>query len=69
MKKEIIIYIIAGLFILGLLIITLFPGIIQAWRDSGKSADEKCKPAPGYTEQEWREHMSHHPDIYKECLT
>ncbi len=27
-----------------------------------------CATPPGYTEQSWREHMSHHPDRYKECL-
>ena len=69
MDKKIILYIIAGLLIIGLLVLTFFPGVIQAWKDSGKSTSEKCKPAPGYTEESWREHMSHHPNIYKECLT
>lgn len=35
---------------------------------SGSLVQDKCTPQPGYTEQEWREHMSHHSDIYKECL-
>ncbi|MBS3086098.1 hypothetical protein J4422_00150 [Candidatus Pacearchaeota archaeon] len=69
MDKKIILYIIAGLLIIGLLVLTFFPGVIQAWKDSGKIASEKCKPAPGYTEESWREHMSHHPNIYRECLT
>lgn len=30
---------------------------------------ERCRPQPGYTEQSWREHMGHHPEIYKECLS
>lgn len=29
---------------------------------------DKCQTPPGYTDQEWREHMSHHPDRYIECL-
>ncbi len=29
---------------------------------------EKCKTPPGYTDQQWKEHMGHHPDRYKECL-
>ncbi|MEK6863015.1 MAG: hypothetical protein AABW57_02540 [Nanoarchaeota archaeon] len=29
---------------------------------------DKCKTPQGYTDQEWKEHMSHHPDRYKECL-
>ena len=69
MDKKIILYVIAGLLILGLLLLTFFPGIIHAWKDSGKAGEDKCNPAPGYTEQEWKEHMNHHPDIYKECLT
>lgn len=27
-----------------------------------------CEPPAGYTEESWREHMSHHPEQYKECL-
>lgn len=27
-----------------------------------------CATPQGYTDQEWREHMGHHPDIFKECL-
>lgn len=30
---------------------------------------DKCQAPEGYTDQEWREHMSHHPDQYAECLT
>lgn len=68
MDTRIILYVIAGLLILGLVLLTLFPGIIQAWTDSSKTGTDKCSPAPGYTEAEWREHMSHHPSIYKDCL-
>lgn len=69
MNKQIILYVIAGVLILGLLFMTFFPGRIQAWRDSGKSEDDKCSVKPGYTEESWRDHMSHHPDIYRECLS
>ena len=69
MDKKIIVYVIIGLLIVGLLILTFFPGIIKAWKDSGKSIEDRCKPASGYTEESWRTHMGHHPDIYKECLT
>ena len=68
MNKKIILYIIVGILILGLLIMTFFPGIIQALKDSGKTGEDKCIPEPGYTEQEWIEHMGHHPELYKECL-
>ena len=71
MDKKIILYIIVGIIVLGLVIATIFPGMIHAIKDSqatGNSIEDKCSPAPGYTEEAWREHMSHHPDIYNECL-
>ena len=37
----------------------------------GKQAEDPtnpCLPPAGYTEAEWREHMGHHPDQYKQCL-
>ena len=72
MDKRVILYIIIGIVILLLLLFTFFPGLIYAVKDSGITGDnalDKCKPEPGYTEQEWREHMSHHPNIYRECLS
>ena len=68
-SKKIIIYILLGILIAGLLVMTFFPGIIYAVKDSGNSGIDKCKPEPGYTEESWRKHMGHHPDIYKECLS
>lgn len=29
---------------------------------------DKCQAPAGYSQQGWREHMSHHPDRYKECF-
>lgn len=29
---------------------------------------DRCVTPHGYTNEEWGEHMSHHPDRYKECL-
>ncbi len=66
-----LIYIIIGIIIALLLILTFFPGVISTLAgtsESDKSID-KCKPEQGYNEESWREHMSHHPDIYKECLS
>lgn len=71
MDKKIILYIIVGIVVFSLVVATIFPGVIHAIKDSGgtgSSIEDKCSPAPGYTEESWREHMSHHPDIYKECL-
>lgn len=71
MDKKIILYVIVGLLILGLLVLTFFPGMIYVWKDSGKSGDELCNPpvGGGYTEESWREHMGHHPAMYEECLS
>ncbi len=68
MDKRIILYIVAGILVLLLLLMTFFPGMIYAFRDSGSYGGDKCTPQPGYTEEEWIEHMGHHPDIYAECL-
>ena len=71
MDKRIIAYVVLGILILSLIIATLFPGMIHAFKDSvvtGSSVENKCSPAPGYTEESWREHMNHHPNLYKECL-
>ena len=66
---KIIIYIIIAFLLVALLLIAIFPEKIQWEFNSVKSGEEKCKPDLGYTEQEWKEHISHHPDIYKECLS
>jgi hypothetical protein len=29
---------------------------------------DKCATPAGYTDEQWREHMGHHSDQYKECL-
>ncbi len=29
---------------------------------------DKCKTPEGYTDEQWKEHMGHHPDRYAECL-
>ncbi len=68
MDKKIILYIIAGILVLALLIFTFFPNMIYAFRDSGNSGEDKCTPPAGQTEEAWREHMGHHPDIYAGCL-
>lgn len=30
--------------------------------------DDLCEAPEGYTQEEWNEHMSHHPEQYKGCL-
>jgi hypothetical protein len=30
--------------------------------------EDPCSTPEGYTDESWRQHMSHHPDQYKGCL-
>ncbi len=69
MNRKTILWIVVGILILGLILLIFLPRVIDVSRDSGMSGDDLCKPTAGYTEDSWREHMSHHPDIYKSCLT
>ncbi|MDP4038971.1 MAG: hypothetical protein Q8P57_00090 [Candidatus Pacearchaeota archaeon] len=68
MDKKIVLYVVIGVLILGLLVLTFFPNMIYAFADAGKSVENKCAVPAGQTEEEWNEHMSHHPEIYKDCL-
>lgn len=34
----------------------------------GSELPDKCKTPQGYTDEAWREHMSHHPDRYVGCF-
>jgi uncharacterized membrane protein YdfJ with MMPL/SSD domain len=69
MDKKIILYIIIAVAIVILLLFTFFPNVIHIFKDSGVSGEDKCAPPPGQTEEAWQEHMSHHPNVYKECLS
>ncbi len=69
---KIIIYIIIAFLLIILLLMAFFPEKILGNFGSIKSVnsgEDKCKLERGYTEESWREHMSHHPDIYKECFS
>ncbi len=68
MDKKIIFYVILALIIIGVSLLTFFPNMIYALKDSGGSGEDICTPPPGQTEEGWREHMSHHPNVYKDCL-
>jgi len=72
-KKGDRIFIVALVIIIIILLATLswtFIGVkksIKTPSDLNKGGD-KCAVQEGYDEKEWKEHMSHHPDQYKECL-
>jgi len=72
MNKKIILYVVLGIVILTLIFFTLFPNMIYAFKDSGftgNSVEDKCSPPEGVSLEDWQTHMSHHPNIYSECLT
>ena len=76
MKKSenIILYVILGLVLIALVFsISTFFSKGYSQQDYNKfvlaELEDKCQTPPGYSDQEWKEHMSHHPDRYKECLT
>lgn len=67
-RKQIILYVVVGLLLLGILVMTFFPNMIYVVKDSGKTGLDKCIAPEGQTQEAWNEHMSHHPNMYKECL-
>ena len=76
MKKseDILLYILLGVVIIALIfsISTFFnKGYSQSDYNKFVSAEgaDKCKTPEGYTDKEWKDHISHHPDRYRECLT
>ncbi|MBI5621346.1 rhodanese-like domain-containing protein [Candidatus Falkowbacteria bacterium] len=47
------------------------PALAAAQSETTTAAElpDKCATPPDYTLAEWQDHMSHHPDQYRECLT
>jgi len=35
---------------------------------ASQDSSDICATPAGYTDEEWREHMGHHPDQYAQCL-
>ncbi|MBI2530054.1 MAG: hypothetical protein HYW05_02845 [Candidatus Diapherotrites archaeon] len=35
---------------------------------SAENPEDICKAPAGYTQEQWEEHMGHHPDRYAQCL-
>ncbi|MEW6062834.1 MAG: hypothetical protein AB1571_00475 [Nanoarchaeota archaeon] len=65
--------------ILGILIISFIWGISSFYSSrygnnyqkalSSENPGDICATPPGYTDEQWRGHMRHHPDRYAQCLT
>jgi len=69
MNGKMLLWVLVGLVVLGLAVSVFFPNMIYAWKDAGKSGEDLCATPAGQTDEAWIEHMSHHPNIYRECLT
>jgi hypothetical protein len=37
-------------------------------RANEAQTEDPCATPEGYTDESWRQHMSHHPDVYKDCV-
>ncbi|MBI2583358.1 MAG: hypothetical protein HYW25_01705 [Candidatus Aenigmarchaeota archaeon] len=71
-----------GLLAALVIVLSVFSFTVLATGEIGASADanaaaggagtsqfpDKCAVPEGYTEEEWIQHMGHHPDLYAECL-
>lgn len=70
-KTFFILITLAFILIIGLLVynMSLFYGSNYRRALESENTLDKCSTPPGYTDVEWREHMGHHPDMYKECLS
>ncbi len=60
---------ISGLMILGIFLLIYYNYVPEMEGANFGNSLEKCRPLGGYNEQDWIEHMRHHPLAYKECLS
>ncbi len=70
MKSNILLYIVLVLVIIGIAYSVYAAFKIANYNKFVQSENQEdiCKTPSGYTDQQWTEHMSHHPDRYEECL-
>lgn len=70
-KKNLLIYalVIAAIVVIGLSIYMITSRYGSDYQKALSSEQEDiCATPPGYTDESWRQHMSHHPDRYEQCL-
>ncbi len=66
-KNEMMKYAVLFLALALLVFVLLGSGMLDA-KGTEKISSDKCKTQSGYTDEQWKEHMGHHPDFYRECL-
>lgn len=74
MSEKLVLYaaIIFAVFLLAVSVVAVMqPKYVQDDYQKAKASEipgDKCATPPDYTDADWKEHMSHHPDQYAECL-
>ena len=70
MKNNIILYIVLVLVVIGVAysVYSVFKTANYNKFVQAENPGDICQTPAGYTDQQWYEHMTHHPDRYKECL-
>ena len=70
MKNNILLYIVLVLVVIGVTysVYSVFKTANYNKFVQSENQEDICKTPAGYTDQQWIEHMSHHPDLYSECL-
>jgi len=70
MNWKIISWIVLVVILLGLMFYTFFPNIGYVVEDSFNSDNgDICAAPDGVSQEDWKEHMGHHPNIYGSCLS
>ncbi len=74
MNKDILLYILIVIAVLGL-VWTVYGFVKQPYTNAqyqnalaAENTQDICATPAGYTDEEWKQHMGHHPDRYKQCL-
>ena len=59
-----------GLVVSVVIVVAIFSFSVLAAPARGQATGQpdKCIPPAGTSQEEWTEHMGHHPDMYRECL-
>lgn len=82
LSHKTLLYVAIGVIVIALLVLNVYafsrPGSSSSGVektaenfDAFKAAEnpaDKCAAPAGYTDEQWKEHMGHHPDQYAECL-
>ncbi|NCN98723.1 hypothetical protein COU62_02430 [Candidatus Pacearchaeota archaeon CG10_big_fil_rev_8_21_14_0_10_35_219] len=72
--KKAILYILIAILLIVIIVMTFFPNMIYAFQHGvtgnvvAEDAGDKCTHPEGTSVEDWQTHMSHHPNIYRECL-